>query len=141
MLRLLGQEIERLGQRLETPKCPIELRPAQDHQADLEQQLADVKAKIDKAAENLMLADDRTRPIIDGKLKALWAEHDRLAAELNATRADAEEQEYETTAVDTGLVANDGPQAIGQGARAGQRRQTRQSLPPCRQRGTTQPWL
>ena len=34
-----------------------------------------MKAKIDRAAENLMFADDpRRRRIMDGKLKALWAE-------------------------------------------------------------------
>jgi hypothetical protein len=96
VLKILGEEMARLGQRLEAPKCPIEVRPAQDRQAGLERQLAAIKNKIDRGAENLMLADDRTRPIIDSKLKELWAEHDRLTAELNVPPDDIEEQEYKT---------------------------------------------
>jgi hypothetical protein len=90
VLRLLGEEIDGLS-KLNTP-CPVDLAAADaardERRAELEHQTAALRAKIDKATENLMFADDaRTRQLMDAKLKEMWSEHDRLKAELDAAEA------------------------------------------------------
>ena len=107
VLQMLGDGIDAV-ERLETG-CPEELRrpetARQEKRADLERQVAAIKAKIDVAAGNLMLADDRTRPLMDAKVKELWAEHDRLIAEQGSGTSDDGPTEEETKRLNDWLKA------------------------------------
>lgn len=88
LLQILDEEIDALTARSLVSEPP-EPAPAPDREAEIEA----LQAKIDKAVESRMYADDaRTRQIMDGKIKELWAEHDRLQAEQSKPDAEAEQE-------------------------------------------------
>ena len=83
VVRLLTEEIETLLRQPQSQPPELATQGLGDaERKQLEARLEAVKGKIDKAVENLMLADARTRPLIDSKLKQLWEEHDALQAKL-----------------------------------------------------------
>jgi hypothetical protein len=94
ILKILGEEIDKLESKLEPPKPTIQLKNLEDKRKDIEKQIAELKGIIDRATTNLMLADDRTRPLMDGKIKELWAELDKLEVLLttDTTKAEIEDQ-------------------------------------------------
>ena len=95
VLKVLGEEIEKLDLPLQPPKCPIELRPSKDHRAQIEKDITDLDAKIDQADTNVMfVSNPESRESIDRKIIALRRERKRLEAELKTDPDDAKEVEY-----------------------------------------------
>jgi len=96
VLDLLVEEVDKVLAMPE-PEVPNHLRSpagAKDEQqrAAFEKQVKALNDRIERAAENLMEADDRTRPIMQKKIDELWAEHDRLQAELESAAETTWEQ-------------------------------------------------
>ena len=92
VMRVLGEEIDKVRHLLISGPVGHEndevfFDKKHDRVAELEKELSDITSKIEKAAENLMYADARTRSILDRKVKELWMEHDRIVAEQGSAKS------------------------------------------------------